>query len=100
MAASQHTGPAAPQGDVARDLCAGFYAELQETSRADNKGEAQAATPRGESTEAAHWDGSTRMSVEDPVTGSEQRGRVRWLHRYATGNRRKWCVQPNVSLTR
>jgi len=33
--------------------------------------------PRGESTEAGNWDGPTRMSVEDPVMGSEQRGRIR-----------------------
>jgi len=33
--------------------------------------------PRGESTEAEDWDGSTRSSVEDPVMGLERRGRVR-----------------------
>ena len=32
---------------------------------------------RGESTEAEHWDGSTRMSDEGSVMGLEQRGRVR-----------------------
>jgi hypothetical protein len=36
--------------------------------------------PRGESTEAEHWDGPTRMSDEGPVMGLEQRGRVRQLH--------------------
>ena len=36
--------------------------------------------PRGESTEAEHWDGPTRMSEEGPVMGLEQRGRVRRLH--------------------
>src|SRR5271165_6264733 len=34
--------------------------------------------PRGESTDAGDWDGSTRSSVEGPVMGLEQRGRVRW----------------------
>jgi hypothetical protein len=33
--------------------------------------------PRGESTEAEHWDGPTRTSNEGPVMGLEQRGRVR-----------------------
>jgi len=38
--------------------------------------------PRGESTEAEHWDGPTRRSDESPVMGLEQRGRVRlWHHR-------------------
>jgi hypothetical protein len=36
--------------------------------------------PQGESTEAEHWDGPTRMSEEGPVMGLEQRGRVRWSH--------------------
>ena len=36
--------------------------------------------PRGESTEAEHWDGPTRMSDEGPVMGLEQRSRVRRLH--------------------
>jgi hypothetical protein len=34
--------------------------------------------PRGESTDAGDWDGPPRMSVEDPVMGAEQRGRIRW----------------------
>lgn len=33
--------------------------------------------PQGESTDAGDWGGSPRMSVEDPVMGSEQRGRIR-----------------------
>jgi hypothetical protein len=33
--------------------------------------------PRGESTEAEHWDGPTRKSDEGPVIGLEQRGRVK-----------------------
>jgi hypothetical protein len=36
--------------------------------------------PRGESTEAEHWGGPTRMSDEGPVMGLEQRGRVRRSH--------------------
>ena len=36
--------------------------------------------PRGESTEAEHWDGPTRTSNEGPVMGLEQRGRVRGSH--------------------
>ena len=36
--------------------------------------------PRGESTEAEHWDGPTRKSDEGPVMGLEQRGRVRRSH--------------------
>jgi hypothetical protein len=36
--------------------------------------------PRGESTDAEHWGGPTRMSDEGPVMGLEQRGRVRQLH--------------------
>jgi hypothetical protein len=43
----------------------------------DAKGEAQAARPRGESTEAGDWDGPTRSSVEGLVMGLERRGRVR-----------------------
>jgi hypothetical protein len=35
---------------------------------------------RGESTKAEHWGGPTRMSVEGPVIGLEQRGRVRRSH--------------------
>ena len=40
---------------------------------------------RGESTEAEHWDGPTRMSNEGPVMGLEQRGRVR-----RSQNRNNW----------
>src|SRR6516164_5480400 len=36
--------------------------------------------PRGESTEAGHWDGPTRSSDEGSVIGLERRGRVRQLH--------------------
>src|SRR6266478_2797147 len=36
--------------------------------------------PRGESTDAEHWGGPTRMSDEGPVMGLEQRGRVRRSH--------------------
>ena len=36
--------------------------------------------PRGESTEAEHWGGPTRMSDEGPVMGLEQRRRVRRSH--------------------
>jgi len=36
--------------------------------------------PQGESTEAEHWGGPTRMSDEGSVIGLEQRGRVRRLH--------------------
>ena len=36
--------------------------------------------PRGESTEAGHWDGPTRSSGEGSVIGLERRGRVRRLH--------------------
>src|SRR5215469_11232894 len=43
--------------------------------------------PQGESTEAEHWGGPTRMSDESPVTGLEQRGRVRWCINETTGNR-------------
>ena len=35
---------------------------------------------RGESTDAEHWGGPTRMSDEGSVMGLEQRGRVRPLH--------------------
>ena len=35
---------------------------------------------QGESTEAGHWGGPTRMSDEGPVMGLEQRGWVRWSH--------------------
>jgi hypothetical protein len=34
---------------------------------------------KGESTDARHWGGPTRMSVESPVMGLEQRGWVRLL---------------------
>ena len=43
----------------------------------DAKGEAQAAKPRGESTDVGVWGGPIRMSVDGPVIGSEQRDRVR-----------------------
>ena len=43
------------------------------TCRPDVKGEAQVATPRGESTDAGHRDGLSRSSVEAPVMGVEQR---------------------------
>ena len=43
--------------------------------------------PRGESTEAEDWDGSTRSSVEGPVMGLERRGRVRLSYLGTTGNR-------------
>ena len=43
----------------------------------DVKGEAQADKPQGESTDTEDWDGPSRRSVEDPVMGSEQRGRIR-----------------------
>ena len=36
--------------------------------------------PRGESTDAEHWDGPTRTSDEGSVMELEQRGRVRWSH--------------------
>jgi hypothetical protein len=36
--------------------------------------------PRGESSEAEHWGGPARKSEEGPVTGLEQRGRVRRSH--------------------
>jgi hypothetical protein len=44
--------------------------------------------PRGESTEAEHWDGPTRSSEEGPVMGLERRGRVRSCITETTGNRR------------
>jgi len=50
-------------------------------------------TPRGESTEAKHWDGPTRNSDEGSVTGPEQRGWIGWPHHRSTGNGRKRCVQ-------
>lgn len=34
--------------------------------------------PQGESTDVGDWGGPTRKSVEGPVMGSEQRGRIRW----------------------
>jgi Reverse transcriptase (RNA-dependent DNA polymerase) len=43
----------------------------------DGKGEAQAAHPRGESTDAEHWGGPTSRSDEGAVMVLEQRGRVR-----------------------
>jgi hypothetical protein len=44
--------------------------------------------PRGESTEAEHWDGPISRSDEGPVMGLEQRGRdwaVVWSKQLATG---------------
>ncbi|GLS36905.1 hypothetical protein GCM10010869_24960 [Mesorhizobium tianshanense] len=38
------------------------------------------AKPQGESTDAGDWGGPARMSVEGPVMGSEQRGRIRWSY--------------------
>jgi len=44
------------------------------TCRSDVKGEAQVVTPRGESTDADHRDGSTRISDEVSVMEIEHRG--------------------------
>jgi SH3-like domain-containing protein len=38
--------------------------------------------------EAEHWGGPIRTSDEGAVMGPERRGRVRWLHHRATGDRR------------
>lgn len=38
------------------------------------------SNPQGESTDAGDWGGPPRMSVEGPVMGSEQRGRIRWSY--------------------
>ena len=43
----------------------------------DAKGEAQAAKTVRREYQRRDWDGSTRSSVESPVMGLEQRGRVR-----------------------
>ena len=43
------------------------------TCRSDVKGEAQAETPRGESTDAGHRDGWVRSSVEVSVMEMERR---------------------------
>jgi hypothetical protein len=50
--------------------------------------------PRGERTDVEHWGGPVRTSDEDPVMGSEQRDRVRWLIHRATGNgMKRWTQQ-------
>ncbi len=82
-----------------RESDAGFYAELQEPVAVMIREKPSGEKPQGQSTEAQHWDGSTRRSVEDSVMELEQRGRVRLLHSCATGNRRKLCVQQSVSRT-
>jgi hypothetical protein len=46
------------------------------TCRPDDKGEAQAETPRGESTDAGHRDGRIRSSDEVSVMGMERRGPI------------------------
>lgn len=38
------------------------------------------AKPQGKSTDAGDWGGLPRMSVEGPVMGPEQRGRIRWSY--------------------
>ena len=43
----------------------------------DAKEKLKRSKPRGESTDTEDWDGPSRRSVEDPVMGSEQRGRIR-----------------------
>src|SRR5208337_4850045 len=40
--------------------------------------QAVARNCRNQSTDAGSWGGSARISVEGPVMGLEQRGRVRW----------------------
>ena len=43
----------------------------------DAKEKLKRSKPRGESTDTEDWDGPSRSSVEDPVMGAEQRGRIR-----------------------
>jgi len=54
---------------------------------------------RGESTEAEHWGGPTRMSDEGPVMGLEQRGRVRWLHHRNIFLADSYGYRPNKSAS-
>ena len=51
------------------------------TCRPDAKGEAQMRGPhKGESTDAGHRGGPTRISVEVPVMGMERRGWIIWSY--------------------
>jgi hypothetical protein len=51
--------------------------ELQETSALMAREKRKRRKPRGESTDAEHWDGPISKSDEGPVMGLEQRDRVR-----------------------
>jgi hypothetical protein len=54
------------------------------TCRSDAKRETQVgSTHEGESTDAGHGGGPTRISVEVPVMGMERRGWVIWLYSLA-----------------
>jgi hypothetical protein len=58
-------------------LDTGFCVELQEPGPLMPREKLKRRTPRGEITDARDWGGPIRKSVEGPVMGSEQRGRVR-----------------------
>ena len=58
------------------------------TCRPDVKGETQGgSTPKGESTDAGHRDGPTRISVEVSVMGMERRG---WVIRPGCSANQRW----------
>jgi len=45
------------------------------------------------STDAEHWGGATRSSVEAPVMGVERRGRIRLSDRHPTVVNRRRCLK-------
>lgn len=60
-----------------RDSDLGFYRELREPVVLIQKGEIQVQKHKDESTQARHWDGATRSSVEAAVMAVERRGGIR-----------------------
>ena len=67
--------------------------ELQETSALMAREKRKRRKPRGESTDAEHWDGPISKSDEGPVMGLEQRDRVR---RSYSRNNWKRCVKKTL----
>ena len=59
-----------------RDTNAGFRAELREPVASMAREKHKRGAPRGESTEAKHWGGAARSSVETAVMAGERRGGV------------------------
>ena len=67
-----------------RDLDSGFSMELREPVVLMLREIFKWGDHKSKSTDAEHWGGATRSSVESPVMGVERRGRVRSPDRHPT----------------